>query len=182
MKKKILLTLATVGLISGCVSIQAANWNKVPNVAQYKFSDWSQMKKWVHGVSLCQAKKIANSDPTISYFFYENSYMALETNNGDPWRYFSPGDAVFFSGSPWWGSAPGYADGYVKDTSTPTPSEANEATKPSVAQSTVASEAPKPVVTPPVVSETPKPTTPEKPHFQLGGGSTFIPITVNPSH
>jgi hypothetical protein len=30
-------------------------------------------------------------------------------------RIFRQKDAVFFSGEPWWGSAAGFADGYVKE-------------------------------------------------------------------
>ena len=37
----------------------------------------------------------------------------LETTEGN-YRTFRKGDAVFFSGAPWMGSAVGYYDGYVK--------------------------------------------------------------------
>lgn len=89
-------------------------FNKVPDVAQYKNADWDNLIGVAKGVSINQAYTIANENPDISFFFYtKGGQMVLETTNGD-YRVFNNGDAVFFSGSPWWGSAPGLADGYTK--------------------------------------------------------------------
>ena len=55
-----------------------------------------------------EARRIALLDPSISFFFFARDDMELAP------RIFNPGDAVFFSGKPWWGSAP-QSDGYLKD-------------------------------------------------------------------
>ena len=89
-------------------------YKKIPNVAQYKNSDWSQAIGIARGVTLTEAMEIANNSPDITYFFYVKGFqLVLETTNGDH-RLFHYGDTVFFSGTPWWGSAIGLADGYVK--------------------------------------------------------------------
>lgn len=83
-------------------------------VAQYKQGDWSKVVGRKNGISLEEAKKIADSNPAITFFFYvKGGQMVLETNETDA-RVFNYGDAVFFSGTPQWGTAPGLADGYVK--------------------------------------------------------------------
>jgi hypothetical protein len=90
------------------------NFECIPNVAQYKQGDWSQVVGRTNNISLWEAKRIAKSDPKITYFFYVKGYtMVLETNDRDA-RVFHHGDAVFFAGTPHWGTAPGLADGYVK--------------------------------------------------------------------
>lgn len=89
-------------------------FQKTPNVAQYKEADWSQAIGIARDVSLSEACEIANRDPAITFFFYtKGGRMVLEKPDGS-YRVFNHGDAVFFSGEPWWGSAPGLADGYVK--------------------------------------------------------------------
>lgn len=89
-------------------------FQKVSNVAQYKEADWSQVIGIAHDVTLVEAKKIAKENPNITYFFYmKGGQMVLEKTDGN-YRVFRHGDAVFFSGKPWWGSAPGYADGYIR--------------------------------------------------------------------
>lgn len=88
-------------------------WAKTGNVAMYGGADWSNYKKTVPDCTPEQARRIAILDPTISFFFCAREYMVL-TNPAWPGpRTFNPGDAVFFSGEPWWGSAP-QCDGYVK--------------------------------------------------------------------
>lgn len=90
-------------------------FEKIPDVAHYKNADWSQVIGISHGVSLFEAKRIAHQNPDITFFFYVKGYnMVLEKEDGS-YRRFSHGDAVFFSGQPWWGSAPGLADGYIKN-------------------------------------------------------------------
>ncbi len=89
-------------------------FDKIPDVAQYKNADWSQVVGIARGVPLSEACRIAELNPEITFFFYTKGYqMVLETEDGD-YRVFHQGDAVFFTGEPWWGSAPGLADGYVR--------------------------------------------------------------------
>lgn len=94
-----------------------SNYEFIPGVAQYKLADWSHVIGRAHNVTVEQAKQIANADSNITYFFYVTGGMMVLENNTvkKPYaRVFTRGDAVFFSGTPWWGSAPGLADGYVK--------------------------------------------------------------------
>lgn len=87
---------------------------KSDNVAMYKGADWSGLIKIVPNCTAESARIIATLDPEIQFFFFCRDGMVLEPTGGNPERYFSPGDAAFFSGEPWWGSAP-QCDGYVKD-------------------------------------------------------------------
>ena len=90
-------------------------FKKIPNVAQYKMADWSKVVGIAKGISLEKAYKIANENPDISFFFYtKGGQMVLEKDDGS-YRVFRHGDTVFFSGEPWWGSAPGLADGYIRN-------------------------------------------------------------------
>src|SRR5215203_6411062 len=79
------------------------------NVAQYGGSDWSNFIKTVPNCTPQSAQRIARADPNIGFFFYCRGVLVLD---GHP--RFNPGDAVFFSGAPWPGSAP-QADIYQKD-------------------------------------------------------------------
>jgi hypothetical protein len=89
-------------------------YQKIPDVAQYKEADWNNVIGMARNVSLLEAKEIADGNTKITYFFYMKAgSMELEKSDGTH-RLFLHGDAVFFSGSPWWGTAPGYSDGYVK--------------------------------------------------------------------
>ncbi|MCB1119744.1 MAG: hypothetical protein KDK65_07275 [Chlamydiia bacterium] len=88
-------------------------WNKLPDVAEYGGASWENVVGIAHSVTLEEAKKIAQDSPEITYFFYmKEGNMVL----GQPplVRIFVRGDAVFFTGEPWWGSAEGFADGYIK--------------------------------------------------------------------
>src|ERR1043165_389141 len=88
-------------------------WTKTADVAMFEGADWSSFKKVVGNCSPPQAPRIAMLDPAIRFFFFCREPMVL-TNPGWPGpRSFSPGDAVFFTGEPWWGSAP-QCDGYRK--------------------------------------------------------------------
>lgn len=92
---------------------ELSGYQKIPDVAQYKMADWDNVVGIAKGVSLEEARQIADEDPKIDFFFYTKGFqMVLENESG--FRRFNQGDAVFFSGSPWWGSAPELADGYVK--------------------------------------------------------------------
>jgi hypothetical protein len=96
------------------LDVKVQGFEKIPNVAQYKMADWSQVVGIAKGITLDDAYKIANDNPDITFFFYTKGYqMVLEKEDGS-YRVFRHGDTVFFSGQPWWGSAPGLADGYVK--------------------------------------------------------------------
>jgi hypothetical protein len=89
-------------------------YDKASDVAQYKNADWSQVVGIMKETTLENALKYAQNHDEVTFFFYVKGYqMVLETENGD-YRLFHQGDAVFFKGTPWWGSAPGLADGYVK--------------------------------------------------------------------
>jgi hypothetical protein len=89
-------------------------FKKLPDVAQYKNADWSEVIGVAKNISLNQAYKIAEANPEITYFFYTKGVqMVLETEAGD-YRVFRHGDTVFFKGTPWWGSAPSLADGYER--------------------------------------------------------------------
>ncbi len=88
-------------------------FEKVPDVAQFKNADWNNVVGISRNITLAQACEIANQDPTITYFFHmKGRQMVLETKGG--YRLFQHGDAVFFTGTPWWGSAEGFSDGYIK--------------------------------------------------------------------
>jgi hypothetical protein len=80
-----------------------------PNVAEFGGASWSNFIKTVPGTTPQSAQRIAMADPAITFFFYCRQSMVL-TGKGT----FNPGDAVFFSGTPWPGSAP-QADIYQKD-------------------------------------------------------------------
>lgn len=90
------------------------SFQKVGNVAQYKFGDWSGVIGIARNVSRNEALRIANENPEITFFFYtKGARIVLETQDGD-YRVFRHGDAVFFKGQPWWGEANGLADGYLR--------------------------------------------------------------------
>lgn len=93
-----------------------ASFNKVANVAQYKGADWKNEVRRATGLTLDQAKAIAAADPNITYFFITTGYqLVLEGSSTFTAKgVFRTGDAVFFSGAPWYGSAPGLADAYEK--------------------------------------------------------------------
>lgn len=97
------------------VEVTDPNFEKVPDVAQYGAADWSQVVGIVHNASLMEAFDIASKNDSITYFFYmKGGRMVIGSKEEGSYRAFYHGDAVFFSGTPWWGSAEGYSDGYVK--------------------------------------------------------------------
>ena len=83
---------------------------KTADVAMYGQGDWSGMLRQGNYASADIAMQPYNKGGGIyggeTFFFYCNSYLNL-----GPGKEFQPGDAVFFGGSPWWGSAP-QCDGY----------------------------------------------------------------------
>ena len=95
-------------------------WIKKENVAQYKGGSWNNFIKRVSNTTVNDAKKIAESDSNITFFFFMKGYsMYLETKSvrSKTHPIFKKNDAVFFSGEPWLGSAPGFADTYIKSES-----------------------------------------------------------------
>ena len=89
-------------------------------MAQYGGADWRNEVRRDHDLSLEKAMSIGASDPKITFFFYmKDGPMYLEPKEGPGgWTekgMFNEGDAVFFTGKPWYGSAPGFADAYEKE-------------------------------------------------------------------
>lgn len=85
-----------------------ANWIETNNVAQFEGADWNN---WISTASFTgadAAQAFAAENSNIDFFFYCRQFMML--NNG---RSFQAGDAAFFSGQPWFGSAP-QCDTYQK--------------------------------------------------------------------
>jgi len=127
MKKLFLTTLLAAGALSAAEltnditselpvisTAELHGFQKITNVAQYKEADWSSVVGIAKGISMDEAYKIAESNPAITFFFHTTGYqMVLEKQDGG-YRVFHHGDTVFFSGEPWWGSAPGLADGYIR--------------------------------------------------------------------
>jgi hypothetical protein len=112
-------------LIAGLATVQTPDgpwWNKghpkppvvppsrgssvvmTPNVAMYGQANWSGMLRKGNYASPDDAMAGAIGGET--FFFYCRGYLDL-----GPGKQFQQGDAVFFAGIPWWGSAP-QCDGY----------------------------------------------------------------------
>ena len=92
----------------------AYGYEKIENVAQYGRADWNNVVGIAKGISLKEAKNIADENPAISFFFYTKGYRMVLVKEDGSYRVFNHGDTVFFSGQPWWGSATDLADGYLK--------------------------------------------------------------------
>src|SRR5262249_34179370 len=88
-------------------------WMKTANVAQYEQGNWDNFISKQSNMTPASAMRFAFADPNVTFFFFCREYMVLD---GAPARYspFQPGDAVFFSGEPWFGSAP-QCDAYRKN-------------------------------------------------------------------
>lgn len=114
------LTAATCPCDSGDITHEIPeikphrNFEKIPNVAQYKEADWSHAVGIAKGISLREAFQIAKERTEVTYFFYTKGFQMVLEKTDDTYRIFRHGDTVFFTGEPWWGSAPGLADGYIK--------------------------------------------------------------------
>ncbi len=92
-------------------------WKKVANVAEYKWASkgttWDNEICRKSGMNPQSAQEFANGDSRINFFFFMREGMFLEAGEGCQAKgEFNPGDAVFFGGKWWWGSAP-QADGYI---------------------------------------------------------------------
>lgn len=89
-------------------------WTKTANVAMYEGANWDSYIKTVPQCPPEQARRLALLDPSISFFFYCRQPMVLTNPAWSAPRQFNIGDSVFFSGEPWWGSAP-QCDSYAKN-------------------------------------------------------------------
>jgi hypothetical protein len=118
-------------------------FGKIEDAAQYKESDYSNAVRVERGITIEQAKEIAQNNPEIDYFVYmKGGMMVLELPNDfvyeeekDPlhlisqgnyrfdngqlgtgfMRVFTHGDVVFFKNTGrWLAGAPGLADVYEK--------------------------------------------------------------------
>ncbi len=87
---------------------QTPTYEKVPGKAQYGGGDWSHLVKTGNGLTLEQAYEKANSDPNITFFFRANQTFYAGNH------LIESGKTYFFSGTPEWGEAGHWADGYVK--------------------------------------------------------------------
>ncbi|HEY6805399.1 MAG TPA: hypothetical protein VI306_17610 [Pyrinomonadaceae bacterium] len=76
-----------------------ANVKTVPNVAMFEGANWDNYLYTQNFASVDNALQAAQT--AASFFFYCRNPIVL--TNG---RSFQTGDAVFFMGTPWWGSAP----------------------------------------------------------------------------
>jgi hypothetical protein len=81
-------------------------WIKTPNVALFKNADWKNFIKREANCTPEKARRIALINPEITFFFFCREYMVIEGPVYDKFGAFNPGDAVFFSGESWYGSAP----------------------------------------------------------------------------
>lgn len=88
-------------------------WKEVRNVAQFKGADWSNFIRKEPRCTPERAKRIALRNPDITFFFFCREAMILEGPVHAKYGPFNPGDAVFFKGKPWYGSAP-QCDAYEK--------------------------------------------------------------------
>lgn len=112
-------------MIPGLATNQAADgpwWNRpqygpqgpgqsvhtVPNVAMFEGANWDNYLYTQNFASKDAA--LQGAQTAASFFFYCRGPLILK--NG---RSFQPGDAAFFTGVPWWGSAP-QADAYYLGT------------------------------------------------------------------
>lgn len=109
--------LSAIPVVQNESPANSSSWVKVDNVAQYGRADWNNAVSRAQNVSLKEAQQIADNDPQITFFFWVKGGRMVLTNpevTPPAMRVFYHGDAVFFTGQPWWGSAPDLADGYIK--------------------------------------------------------------------
>ena len=85
------------------------SWTKTANVAMLGGANWDGFIRKVPNSSPQQAKRISIKNPKITFFFFCREYTFLGDKGG-----FVPGDAVFFSGKPWFSGAP-QCDSYQKN-------------------------------------------------------------------
>lgn len=107
--------LFPLAMILSSMAMAETTFEKIEDVAQYQHGDWSNFVREARNITIEEAYRIAEEDPSINFFFHVKGWsLILDTPLGQKsWHY---GDAVFFGGKPQWGTAPGLADGYVKRT------------------------------------------------------------------
>ena len=113
MRKNLLLFVSLFLWAAAAFVNVADEFEWVPDSAEYQGASWDNLVSVYRGISLDQAYAIAKDNPEITYFFYTVGWtLVLDTPKGR--QFFRHGDTAFFSGKPWWGSADGLANGYVK--------------------------------------------------------------------
>jgi hypothetical protein len=103
------LTTPAQSWYSGYPQGDFGGWRLIPDQAQYTHADWSQKLRETQNLTLEGARRIADSDPQITYYFFTRNAMIL-TGHGT----FPANTAVFFSGSPVLGAATNLADTYER--------------------------------------------------------------------
>lgn len=83
-------------------------WIEISGNAMYDNANWDLEVCRKSGMTAETAAAIATADDRITFFFFMRTNMSLPIHGN-----FSPGDAVFFSGTPWLSGAP-MADTYEK--------------------------------------------------------------------
>ena len=110
--------VANESVANETTEVEFDQWELIPDVAEYGSANWSYVHSIGHAFTVSIAKEWAELHPEITYFFYVKG-AKLVINNPDVEppvnRVFHYGDAVFFTGEPWWGSAQGLADGFIKE-------------------------------------------------------------------
>lgn len=89
-------------------------WSIKRNAAMFAGANWNGHVKTVAQCSPEQARRIAAQDPRIRFFFVCRDHLTLEHRQWAKPKHFYPGDAVFFTGEPWYSRAP-HCDVYVKE-------------------------------------------------------------------
>jgi hypothetical protein len=95
------------------------NWTRVSDVVQNASCGWDNSIGITRGISLEEAKEIADNDPAITFFFYVKVPLNIAAcPKAGLCECFHesllPGDTVFFTGEPDWLELQGAADGYIK--------------------------------------------------------------------
>jgi len=84
-------------------------WKKTSNTAQFYGASWNNLVCKESNCTPEEARRIAFMKPEVTFYFFCREYMSLGSHG-----VFNSGDAVFFSGEPWLGSAP-QCDTYEKE-------------------------------------------------------------------
>ena len=88
-------------------------WKKKPNLAQYGEGNWDNFVKKVSNLTAEKAMRIAFANSGITFFFFCREAIVLDKDPAVKYGPFNAGDAVFFTGVPWYGGAP-QCDSYEK--------------------------------------------------------------------
>jgi hypothetical protein len=89
-------------------------WSIKRNATMFAGANWNGHVKTVSGCSPEQARRIAAQDPRIRFFFFCRDNLTLTHRQWSKPKYFYAGDAVFFTGEPWYGRT-AQCDVYVKE-------------------------------------------------------------------